>query len=91
MRKRRSVSSLKIGMRQYQPLWNRIKEKGVASVAAPKFLHPRIVKAVSKEKWMDTVFKWQLGENCQIAILTHKSEMNKLTFFLTKSVGLDDL
>lgn len=44
-------------MRQYQPIWERLKEKKEVSIAAPVELHPRIIKAVKKEKYKDTGYK----------------------------------
>jgi len=77
-------------LRQYQTIWEKIKQNGRCSVSAPKISHPRIVKAVTKEKYMDVVFKYSLGENCQKATLSHTSQGSKLTFFLSKSIGLSD-
>jgi hypothetical protein len=78
-------------MRQYQGIWIRLKQKGTISLSADRRLHPRIIKAVTKEKYNDVVYKYELGENAQAAKLSHRSEGAKLTFTLTKTIGLSDL
>ena len=60
-------------------------------MSADRRLHPRIIKAVTKEKYMDVIYKFELSENAQDALLSHSSDGEKLTFFLRKSVGLNDL
>ena len=74
-------------MRQYQPIWEKLKNmplheastKGV-SVTANRALHPRIIKAVTKEKWKDLAYKASLSP--LITILTFKRENAILTFYL---------
>lgn len=50
------------------------------SIVANRLLHPRIFKAVMKEKWMDMGYK--LRNDPYTAIMTHRSEYSKLTFYL---------
>ena len=40
-------------MRQYQPIWERIKKTKTATIVAPVENHRRIVQAVRKEKCKD--------------------------------------
>lgn len=49
-------------MRQYQPIWEAIKKNNTASIVAPISNHKRIIKAVSKEKYLDEGYKLQLEE-----------------------------
>jgi hypothetical protein len=84
--------------RTYQPLWDQLKSlpkeqaKSIGiSVTARKHLHPRIVKAVKKEKWMDFAWKLTLGEKYQITVISHKSRYSVLTFYLTYSPSLEEL
>jgi hypothetical protein len=76
-------------MRDYQPIWIKLKslprdkaETEGVSIIANRNLHPRILKAVVKEKWMDMAYK--LANEKYNAILSHKKEHSKLTFFLTQ-------
>jgi len=83
-------------MRQYQPIWHRLKSmplteassKGV-SVTANRLLHPRIIKAVVKEKWMDLEYK--LAIEPATMILYHERKHSVLTFYLRQSIsGLNE-
>jgi len=69
-------------MRLYQPIWEQLKKTGQVSVTANRLLHPRILKAVVKEKWLD------VGHRMDIlpyhSILTHSAKGAVLTFTLTK-------
>jgi hypothetical protein len=74
-------------MRDYQPIWLKLKalprdkaETEGVSVIANRNLHPRILKAVVKEKWMDMAYK--LANEKYNAILSHSTEHSKITFFL---------
>jgi hypothetical protein len=86
-------------MRYYQPIWDRLKNlpKDTAfsvgiSITAPTTLHPRIIKAVGKEKWMDIGYKIMLKEqDDQQAILFFKREHARITFFLRFTIGIKDL
>lgn len=82
-------------VRQYQPIWEKLKAvplseastKGV-SVTANRVLHPRIIKAVVKEKWMDLGYK--LAIEPRKCILTHSRKHAVLTFYLDLSVSSID-
>ena len=79
-------------MRQYEPIWQKLKAmplsdastKGV-SVTANRVLHPRIIKAVVKEKWMDLGYKIQIEP--RKTILVHSRKHAVLTFYLHLSVS----
>ena len=45
-------------MRKYEPIWNELKLYGTVSISASLDMHPRIIKAVRKEKWKDA--GWRL-------------------------------
>lgn len=49
--------------RMYHKLWCTIRDKGTCSIAAPRNLHLRIIKAVQKEKWMDMGYKFLIAED----------------------------
>jgi hypothetical protein len=80
---------------EYDPLWNALKSapliKGVKSVsiAANRLLHPRIIKAVKKRKWLDVGYKLEIEP--RIATLSHARNGSKLTFFLTLSITSEDI
>lgn len=77
-------------MRQYEPIWQKLKSLpfheaktfGV-SVTANRRLHPRIVKAVTKEKWLDLPYKLKLDPHK--TIMYHVSKGSILTFYLELS------
>lgn len=50
-------------MRMYEPAWIQLKSNPDLPllIAAAPALHPRIYKAIIKEKWMDTRYKNQLA------------------------------
>lgn len=66
--------------RYYQSIWEKLKKEKVVSVTANRLLHPRIIKAVTKEKWMDAGFKIQIEP--RRALMTHSSNHAILTFYL---------
>ena len=70
---------------EYDPIWNALKASDKVpkqvSITANRLLHPRIVKAVTKRKWLDLGYKIQIEP--KTAIMTHKSSGSILTFFLT--------
>lgn len=76
-------------IRTYAPIWNQLKAlpadvaraKGV-SVTANRKLHPRIIKAVIKEKWMDLPYKIKLDPGH--ARMYHTSRGSILTFYLVQ-------
>lgn len=71
---------------EYTPLWEAIKASNKSpkqvSIAANRALHPRIIKAIIKRKWLDLGFKIQLEDSKKKAILYHVREGSKLTFIL---------
>lgn len=83
--------------RMYEPSWLALKKSVLSPkrivIAAPAIFHPRIYKAIKKEKDMDVVFKMELAEReiPQTAKLSSKSDGGKLTIFLHFSLGMDDL
>lgn len=81
-------------MRMYQPSWIALKDSKESPkrivIAAPAKFHPRIYKAVIKEKDMDTVHKYLLSENAQSARLSKESKGGKLVIFMHLSIGLTD-
>lgn len=82
-------------MRQYEPIWKKLKSmplseastKGV-SVTANRVLHPRIIKAVVKEKWMDIGYKLEIEP--RKTIISHTRKHAVLTFYLHLSVHTID-
>lgn len=81
--------------RFYQPIWDKLKSMppkeastiGV-SITANRLLHPRIIKAVIKEKWMDIGFKIQLDD--RKARLDFVTKHSTITFYLTYTLGRED-
>lgn len=68
--------------RMYLPLWETLKKHKTVTVSCPAHLHKRVVKAVSKEKWMDAAFKKKEGWRKQFITYTLFPEENKITFRL---------
>lgn len=88
-------------LRQYFPLWEKIKtadveikngvKTRVVEVLADQVFHKRIIKAVRKEKWMDSnyhVMKAQEGINS--TELTSRISGNVIIFILKESFGKGD-
>lgn len=72
-------------MREYQPIWNRIKTTNSASIVASPELHRRIIKAVIKEKYMDTAYKKELADKSlksELVITKDKDDKCKIHFSL---------
>lgn len=78
--------------RQYQAIWEALKAKGECSVAAHTALHPRIIKAVIKEKYNDLGWKI-LMEDRQIPWnkISYSRENSLIRFRLRKGIGLGTL
>lgn len=80
--------------RMYEKAWIELKKSEETPkrivISAHSKLHPRIYKAIRKEKDMDVVYKLQLCENAQSAILRSKSEGGRLTIMMKLSLGLSD-
>jgi len=77
--------------RVYYPIWEKLKADGTVSITANRLLHPRIIKAVKKEKWMDIMYKADLAPD--FPVLSHSISHSVITFTLTikKSTGIVDL
>jgi hypothetical protein len=84
-------------MRQYEPAWIALKEKGTVRLAVPKGLHRRVIKAILKEKYNDAGYRLQMLEKkirlrieyeCRDSVIVLK--LLKIPTFLT-SVTLEDL
>lgn len=69
--------------RLYQPAWNHIKKEGFIRLSAEAHLHPRIYKAIRKEKDMDTVYKYEMAERGDAGWLSSSSKGTILTIILT--------
>jgi hypothetical protein len=86
-------------MRQYEPIWGKLKSlspqdassKGISISAIPK-LHPRIIKAVKKEKWLDAAYKLSLYHSSgKTATLVVSRNNSILTFKLAFSLSIIDV
>lgn len=78
-------------MRQYQPIWESIKRNKVASLVAPIANHPRIIKAVTKEKYIDEGYKFTLAEKglkSKLIVTRHNKNKQMITFTLNISTNL---
>lgn len=77
--------------RKYQPIWDKLKATGKCELAVPMPYHPRVKKAVLKEKDNDIGFKLLLGEQCKKARLEIETQGAKMVFKLIYSLGLGDI
>ena len=68
-------------MRYYEPIWNELKSKRTARISTRPALHRRIIKAVTKEKWMDIGYKISIDPH--YSILTHTVRGQIITFTLS--------
>jgi hypothetical protein len=71
-------------MRKYEPIWHKLKQTGQVSITANRLLHPRIIKAVIKEKWGDIGYKVSIEP--ARAKLSYISTHAILKFYLTKTI-----
>ena len=86
-------------MRQYEPIWERIKRDNTASLVAPVENHKRIIKAVIKEKYKDEGYKLLLSNKClqaKLIITYHIEDPKMISFSLQTSIadkyiGVNDL
>ena len=69
-------------MRKYQAIWLQLKEKHSQVVLHPAHLHARLIKAVLKERTMDTGFRYEMAEANKYAKIGAKSEGNLIKFVL---------
>jgi hypothetical protein len=80
-----------MSVRKYEPIWNALKKDGVVSVSVPRPLHPRLIKAVIKEKYNDLGYKLLLGEKAKKAKISYISKGSVIKFQLHHSIGTDDI
>jgi hypothetical protein len=80
-------------MREYQPIWIALKRDKAVSITANRLLHPRIIKAVTKEKWMDMGFKIQcdplyakLHVSAKNSVLTFKLSFHQASPITVKDI-----
>jgi hypothetical protein len=79
-------------MRKYQPIWQALKDHNTCTVSAPKHLHRRIIKAVIKEKDMDTLYKFQHAEDFRKKVIEKEIDGSTIKFKLVVAVpGLGDI
>lgn len=77
--------------RMYQEIWEAVKKTGRCTIECNPRLFERVKKAVIKEKWLDIPFKVENDTRrytLEVVVNTTKKQM---TFFLHKSIGLDDV
>lgn len=67
---------------RYQPIWDTIKQTGVATIVAQPHLHKRIIKAVIRRKDIDLTYKFICAESHKKAKLTYEIEGNTVKFTL---------
>lgn len=67
-------------MRKYESIWIKLKKEKQVSLTANRLLHPRIIKAVIKEKWGDVGYKVQIEP--AHARLSYTIKHSVLTFYL---------
>lgn len=78
-------------MRKYQPIWLELKTKNEVLVVHPNHLHARLIKAVLKERTMDTGFRLELSELNRYAKVFFRSTGNYITFTLKYYLDPTDL
>ncbi len=78
-------------MRKYQKIWLELKTKGTQHVLHPEHLHARLIKAVLKERTMDTGFRYELSEANKCAKVFAKSDGNIITFKLKYYLSPEDI
>lgn len=71
-------------MRMYQGVWKKLKSDPTQPViiSAHPSLHPRIYKAIVKEKWMDSLHQLDCDFKGFTSRLSHTSSGNALTVTL---------
>ena len=75
-------------MRQYQPIWEQIKEAGNASLIAPIESHRKIIQAVRKEKSNDRGYKLLMSEQGIKYEMRDVVEGTKIMFMLVDISGI---
>ena len=76
-------------VRTYGLPWHQLKRDKRVRLTANRLLHPRIIKALQKEKWLDLGYKIEISP--KIAIMTFRSEGSILTFELEERVPISEL
>lgn len=69
-------------MRKYSPIWKQLKEKQHCAITAPAPLHPRIIKAVTAEKYRDIAYKLLMAEERKRVTVEHLVDGSRIRFFL---------
>jgi hypothetical protein len=77
-------------MREYQPIWDRIKRRDKVTIQVPAaWLISRVVKAVIKEKDMDIAFKAINREKFRLRVVREPEKL-RVTFHLIQRLGLEE-
>lgn len=76
-------------MRKYQVIWEKIKKDKHCTVVAPAIVHARILKAVIKEKYMDSAFKLCNDHDYFYLHTDSNRKENKIVFTLKQRLGLE--
>ncbi len=78
--------------RKYSPIWNQLKvAPHKCALLAHSSLHARIVKAVIKEKYMDTGFKLLASTERKNWVLAHSIIGKRIEFWLECSTDLQGI
>jgi len=80
------MASVQEYMRQYEPVWIKLKKDLRVSITAHRSLHKRIIKAVTKEKWLDDGYKLEIFP--KHAVMYHSRKGSVITFILQHYVDL---
>jgi len=64
-------------VRQYQPIWEEIKKKKMATIVAPAFSHKKIIQAVMKERCEDLAFRNLLRKKNIVMRLEKEADAEK--------------
>lgn len=87
----------KDGNRDYLPIWEQLKTHKKATTLAHPYYHARIIKAVKKEKWLDTLFRLEMLEMNPPMKVTmfskrgSKANRHELTFRLVFNIHYGEL
>lgn len=80
-------------MRKYQAIWEELKKTMVCCLSADERHHPRIIKAVFKERDKDLAWKLERAESQTRFRLKASSNQAQLVFQLipSKKLSVEDL
>jgi hypothetical protein len=78
-------------MGRYSPIWNKLKQTGTCAISVPAPLHKRVIKAVIQEKYRDLAFRFHMSENNRTAKLWYEITGARITFRLSRTLGVEDL